>query len=487
MVAGVRKSYTCHHVNDPARNTGMNKTDQRSAKVYQGRSTFAQRLRGWLGIAESPDLNTTTEIFDLDSSHLRSLRLPPQISDRYKVLKVLGRGAFGIVLLARDLMIGRLISIKLLYRRQQSEDVYRQFLQEARIAGQIEHPNIVTIYDVVEDKRMVGIIMEYLPGGNLARMLELDGPLSEETALSFMCGIVDGLCSAHQMGVIHRDIKPPNILFDQNGTPIISDFGVASMPMDSGNAALELDADEAMRVVGTPEYMAPEQMIFGSTIDARADLYSCGLLLFEMLTGRRYYNFGKVRSIEEVAEKVQRLAPLTREDLPAEVSAATAELTIKLLSKSPGARYPDARSVLLGLETAKEALLNQSLIDTSAINAESSEVRRDMYQDILRLFLVDGVISPPERRELQKRAERLGVKLDNARELEEDVRQELGLPLLKHLLEFEAQVELQLSDGEFTDADRKLLRKAGKRHGITDQEQQKIIDRIMVKLHLNDD
>ncbi len=452
------------------------------------KSTFSQRLRDWLRLDDASSTpQPMTEIMDIEAQGLRSIRLPETIRDRYKVLRILGRGSFGIVLLARDLMIGRLISIKLLFHRRENQEIYQQFLQEARIAGQIEHPNIITIYDVHEDRRSACIIMEYLPGGNLGTILDLDGPLDEESALGYMVGIVDGLRAAHQMGVIHRDIKPPNILFDQNGNPVISDFGVAHLPLESGGKlSANSGSDEILRVVGTPEYMAPEQMVFGATIDGRADLYSAGLLFYEMLAGRRLFNFGRVRNIEEIARQVQKLNPSEIAEFPPEISPGVRDIIVKLIDKSPANRYPDARSLLTALETEREAMRSLAVAEPISLNSESATTRQEMYQDILRLFLVDGVISPPERRGLAKRAERLGVSLDIARDLEEEIRRELGLPLLHGLVEYESMAERLLSDRDFSESDKQALARLARQFNIPAREQRKIQDRVMLKFHMNE-
>jgi serine/threonine-protein kinase len=451
------------------------------------KSTFSQRLRDWLRLDSGPSLETSTEILELDNQQLSSITLPESLQDRYRPLRVLGRGAFGVVLLARDLLIGRLISIKLLFQhRRHDQEVYQQFLQEARIAGQIEHPNIVTIYDVHDDRRNACILMEYLAGGNLQRRLELDGPLTEERALDHMLDIVDGLRAAHQMGVIHRDIKPQNILFDQNGRPVITDFGVAQLPLDV-NSALEEDSDDALRIVGTPEYMAPEQMVLGSPVDGRADLYAAGLLCYEMLTGKRLFTFTRQLTIEQLAEQAHKLDVAALAEFPAHVSRPTQEAVLKMTARQPAQRYPDAGAALLALQTAQLSLQSASGAEQPGLTTEISLNRQEMYQDILRLFLVDGVVSPPERRELDKRAERLGVKPEMARHLEEEIRQELGLPLQQHLVDYEARVERALSDGALTPADEASLARLAEQYNIPNHEQRKVLDRVMIKLHMKEE
>ncbi len=301
-----------------------------------------------------------------------------------------------------------------------------------------------------------------------------------------MHGIVDGLRAAHQMGVIHRDIKPPNILFDQNGNPVITDFGVAHMPLESSFGLDDAD-DAALRVAGTPDYMAPEQMVFGSTIDGRVDLYAAGLLLYEMLTGERLFNFGPVNDLDELHRKVQHEDPERLVKFPSDVSAGTREIVLKLIQKNPAHRYPDARSVLMAIEAARVAFNRPATPETVGLTTEIVLDRQEMYRDILRLFLVDGVISAPERRELSKRAERLGVKPEIARELEEEIRRELGLPLLEHLIEYESMMERLLGNGEFSDKDRNALAKLARKHHISQHEQRKIQDTVMFKFHTKDE
>jgi len=445
--------------------------------VAKTEDSFAQRLVKWFTGEE--DTNATTVLLPSQDQG-KPLQLPKPMGARYEIIKVLGKGAFGIVYLAHDQRIGRLLAVKQLFSKfRGSAEIHHRFLQEARIAGQMDNPNIVTIYDV-EDEGVPCILMEYLGGGNLATILKLDAPLPELTALAYLRGILSGLGAAHRMGVVHRDIKPQNILFDQNGTPKISDFGIAHLPVEAGG----LDDAKSGQVAGTPDYMAPEQMRPGARIDARADLYACGLLLYEMLAGRKLYTFGKRRDLKAMSDELRRAGGPKDREFPVALSASARELIRRLVQPDPDRRLADAATVLQKLETlaAESSQFDEAKL---AIN-EEAQVRREMFQDILRLFLVDGVISAPERRELVLRSRRLGIEPNDAIRLEELVRHEFGLPLIKDLQEFDARVEKLLAAGPLTAADRRALRLLGEQGNVSLDEQRKIEENVMIRLQMKD-
>ena len=459
--------------------------------VVRVKELFAQRLLKWF--VEDDDADTVTVTMpgertpvgaaataEVTATRRQTVyQLPQSMAGRYEVSKILGKGSFGVVFLARDLRIGRLIAIKQLYRKHtRSAQIYHQFLQEARIAGQLDNPNIVTIFDVTDDPSPC-ILMEYLSGGNLAAIIKLDAPLPELTAMTFLRGIINGLMGAHRMGVVHRDIKPQNILFDQNGNPKISDFGIAHLPSKAGGSDIT-----AGQIVGTPDYMAPEQMTGAGPVDERADLYAAGLLFYEMLTGKRYFHFGASRDMRAMLETVRRAGPPKDDDFPPTVAECVRLLVRNLVQFDPQDRLPDARTAL----TRFDELIASSCqrLEPDPETLESRQVRREMFADILRLFLVDGVISAPERRELGQRAERLGISAADARDLEELVRAEFGLPLLRHLREFERRLDYLLDDGMLGVADREKLQAFGQEHGISAEEQRKIEESVMVRLRMKD-
>jgi len=459
----------------------------------KGKESFAQRLIDWFtGHELDPRADDATVILGRtpEDETTPVAVAPPLVPDskvvppkRYEIIKSLGKGAYGVVSLGRDLRIGRLLAVKQLNAKfTRGTDIHRRFLQEARIAGQLDNPNIVTIYDV-EDGEVPCILMEYLSGGNLESLIRLDAPMNEMEALGFLRGIMNGLRAAHGMGVVHRDIKPSNIIFDQNGTPKISDFGVAMVPVEVGG--IDDPRKRKVMVVGTPDYMAPEQMEPDKrAVDDRADLYSCGLLFYEMLTGERYHQFGKIRSAKELTKLVDGLTLPGDSDFPEDVSEGARELVRNLIRKNPGLRLPNAQAVM---DVIDELIAKHSgLEDLNKPDTEEPTVRREMFEDILRLFLVDGVISAPERRELTIRSKRLGLIPEEALELEEKIRKEFNLPSLRHLQEYAWRVERLLEDREFSEEDQYILDELGKAYNISEDERQKIQNSVMVKFQMKE-
>jgi serine/threonine protein kinase len=361
--------------------------------------------------------------------------LPLELRGRFNIRRVLGKGAFGIVYLAEDLEIGRLVAIKQLFKfRAGEKDIYKHFIQEAKIAGQLEHPNIVIVYDIEGAGESACIIMEYLGGGSLADLLKKDSYFSFHLASKIMLGILTGLDAAHSMMVVHRDIKPQNILFGIGNTPKITDFGIARLPASAGGF-IELESKDCLgSVVGTPLYMSPEQ-VNGENLDQRTDIYSAGVIFYEMLTGEKLFYPEPEPSIEILREQILNSEPgkisKKRDDIPAEID----ELIFKMLEKNPENRYPDAITVMRDLikilaktpapiyETADDLLL----LPTCQIRNSPAAI----LEDIIYLLLVDGIITPAERTELEKRTERLGLSSMQSINIEEKLRREMNLPSLE--------------------------------------------------------
>ena len=200
---------------------------------------ISKRLLSLLGIEfDAVEGGETTLMTDDAVSTGKGLVLPDSLLKRYNIQRMLGFGGYGSVFLARDIIIGRLVALKVLNTALKSHDViYDHFIQEARIAGQLDHENIVIIYNVEEHPNCACIVMEYLAEGNLALRIQEHGAFSEKDAVKTIRGILEGLSVAHRMKVIHRDIKPENILFDPKGRPKISDFGIAHLPKSEGGVA----------------------------------------------------------------------------------------------------------------------------------------------------------------------------------------------------------------------------------------------------------
>lgn len=201
----------------------------------------------------------------------------------YRIVRELGRGGMGVVYLGENVRDGARVAVKVLYpeiERQDREYVLR-FIREAEIAMAISHPNLISVYDVGRDPetRLGYMIMEYVAGGSVADRLASDGVFSVRQALQIVMAVASALGEASRHGVVHRDIKPDNILFSEDGTVRLSDLGIAKQ--EGGTVQTTLTASQM--IIGTPAYMAPEQLLDSHAVDVRADIYSLGVSFWEML------------------------------------------------------------------------------------------------------------------------------------------------------------------------------------------------------------
>ena len=219
---------------------------------------------------------------------------PGQKFLEYEIIRPLGQGGFGAVFEARDRTLGRRVAIKqLLLSKVSDQSAVKRFIQEARIAAAMEHPNVVSIYAMrIEEKRFY-MIMEYLPGGSLRELLKKEGKLPLQQAVGLITGICEGLAKFHEQGIVHRDIKAENILLTADSRPKIIDFGIAHVPKAAGGLALT----EAGFQPSSLLYSSPEQ-VRGEQLDARSDVYQLGELLYYMLSGQHYIN---LKSLEAQA------------------------------------------------------------------------------------------------------------------------------------------------------------------------------------------
>jgi len=209
---------------------------------------------------------------------------PDQQLFEYRIERILGRGAFGIVYLAHDTLLDRPVAVKELTLTAQTDEVaFKRFLQEARAAGGLDHPHIVTVYALKVVEPTFYLVMEYLAGGSLRALLEKRGPLPVEDAVRIAADVSEGLAAAHAKDIVHRDVKPENILLTEDGRAKVGDFGIAHVPHGAGGTSLTQVGFQP----GTLLYMSPEQ-IRGQPVDGRSDVYQVGALLYEMLTGRHY-------------------------------------------------------------------------------------------------------------------------------------------------------------------------------------------------------
>jgi serine/threonine-protein kinase len=211
---------------------------------------------------------------------------------RYKIVAEIGQGAMGIVYKAVDPIIDRTVAIKTInlnLSRQELEEYEARFQQEIKAAGRLNHPNIVTIYDVGKTDQVAYMAMEFLEGNELKDIIASGQLPSPETVVDIISQVADGLWFAHQQDIVHRDVKPSNIMVLAGGIAKITDFGIARLPNSAVKTMTGL-------ILGSPRYMSPEQVI-GKTIDARSDIFSLGVVLYEALTGQAPFDGDNVNAI----------------------------------------------------------------------------------------------------------------------------------------------------------------------------------------------
>lgn len=284
---------------------------------------------------------------------------------RYEILETLGKGAMGVVYLARDSIIDRRVALKTLridIDPDFATEFRERFFREARAAGRLNHSGIVTIHDVGEcpDTGLVYIAMEYIKGQDLEQMLGADRRLHPAEAARIVAEVALALDYAHNLGVVHRDIKPANIILTTDGSPKVMDFGVARL--ESSN--LTVDG----QFIGTPNFMSPEQ-ITGNTIDGRSDLFSLGVVLFKLLTGTRPFNGA---NMHEVTLKIaQEACPIPSTVVPG-LPAAFNPIVLKCLEKDPGRRFQTGAELAEVLGALARALVPRSEDDAGRTSITSS-------------------------------------------------------------------------------------------------------------------
>ncbi|MBT6153973.1 MAG: serine/threonine protein kinase, partial [Planctomycetaceae bacterium] len=259
----------------------------------------------------------------------------------YEIQEVIGRGAFGTVLKAFDEKLHRVVAIKVLAPEMAATSPARKrFLREARSSAAVRHENVVSIY-AVEDEPIPYLVMEYIPGQTLQERLDETGPLDLQSVLRLGKQIADGLAAAHAEQLIHRDVKPGNILLETsiNDHVKITDFGLARTADDASMT-------QSGMIAGTPLYMAPEQAL-GQKLDTRADLFSFGSVLYQMLSGRPPF---RAPSTVAVLKRVADDAPRPISDIIPETPEWVCRLIGHLHAKNPDERYGSAKEVseLLG-------------------------------------------------------------------------------------------------------------------------------------------
>ncbi len=313
----------------------------------------------------------------MDSAPTSSQMIGTVLSGRYKLAAKLGSGGMSTVYLARDTTLDRDVAVKVMHREMSEQpDQLERFRQEARAVAKLSHPNVVAVIDAGEDGGYPYIVFEYVEGETLKQRIARVGSLDTQEALAYAIEIARGLTVAHARKMIHRDIKPQNVLIDAEGRAKLTDFGISRQLEQDGMTATG-------RVLGTTDYVAPEQAM-GRGVDQRSDIYSLGVVLYEMLIGQVPFHADSqvgvaMKHVNEELPDVQQRRP--------EVSAATALVVERATAKDPAQRYQDVGEMIDDLSTALE-------VEAARAGSTTGEATS----------VLDAV--PPAKRELSTRGRR---------------------------------------------------------------------------------
>ena len=286
---------------------------------------------------------------------------------RYKILGELGRGAMGVVYKAEDPNLDRIVALKTINLEKDSDgraEYQKRFMLEAKAAGKLNHPNIVTTFDFGETDGVAYLAMELLEGTDLRKRVQ-QGTLPPIEAVEIACQIAEGLAYAHHRGIVHRDIKPGNIMLPERGPAKIMDFGLARMRLADHKTSTGI-------VLGTPRYMSPEQ-ISGQPVDHRSDIFSMGIVLWEMLTGRRLFSGAEMAQVSHSITYDEHVPPTrVNPELPAMIDFVVA----RALKKDPAVRYQDADEMAADLHTCLAELRGRAA-EQSEPDSGTKTVRLD--------------------------------------------------------------------------------------------------------------
>jgi serine/threonine-protein kinase len=279
-----------------------------------------------------------------DSASTSSKMIGTVLSGRYRLEAKLGSGGMSTVYLARDTTLDRSVAVKVMHREMSEQaDQLERFRQEARAVAKLSHPNVVAVIDAGEDGGFPYIVFEYVEGETLKQRIARVGALDPQEALAYAIEIARGLTVAHARKMVHRDIKPQNVLIDAEGRAKLTDFGISRQLEQDGMTATG-------RVLGTTDYVAPEQAM-GHPVDQRSDVYSLGVVLYEMLIGQVPFHADSqvgvaMKHVNEELPDVQQRRP--------EISAATALVVERSTAKDPAKRYEEVGEMIDDLSTALE-------------------------------------------------------------------------------------------------------------------------------------
>ena len=332
------------------------------------------------------------------------MRIGERISGRYKIIKKIGSGGMANVYLAEDLILEREVAVKMMslnFQEDEARDNLRRFQREALSTTELIHPNIVNIYDVGEGDNPY-IVMEFVDGMDLKKYIQNNHPIPYSKVIKIMSQILSGISNAHANGIIHRDIKPHNILIDHEGTVKITDFGIAV-------ALSQNSITQTNSILGSVQYISPEQAR-GNIVTKQSDVYSLGIVLYEMLTGT--VPFEGESAVSVALKHFQAPIPSLRE-FDSRIPQPLENVVLKATAKEPKDRYASVSEMLTDLETSldpnrrDEAIfipsdLNQE--DTLIMKQPLIPVGKDNVEDMATAVILEQPITPtPKQKEEKKK------------------------------------------------------------------------------------
>jgi len=322
---------------------------QSTAAVADGRSALMEALA-----REAPRA----------SASVSQLTPGSAIGARYEIVRLLGKGGMGEVYLARDLELGREVALKLVAPHLAADPaMLARFRREIQLSSLVTHPNVLRVYDLGESGGLRFLTMQYIEGRSLATLLAEERPLPLERATALFRQVCDGLAAAHDKGVLHRDLKPQNVMVDASGRAYVMDFGLAT------SDAVSTMTQTGM-VVGTPHYMSPEQ-VMGEPLDARSDLFSAGVMLYEMLTGALPFQGDTVFGI---MMRRTRGPPSPARQINPAIPAHLAGIVDRCLAIDVKLRYASAREVLRDLDAENVRTSERSFETGSRFTSSRSTI-----------------------------------------------------------------------------------------------------------------
>ncbi len=339
----------------------------------------------------------------------------------YKINKKIGEGGMGSVYLAEDTMLERKVAIKVLNPLLTSDPQFTErFRQEAKVQASLIHPNIVALHSFFEDSGNYFMAMEYAKGVTLKQLMQKIGAIPEQRAIKIFLQILEGVGYAHQKGIVHRDLKPSNIMIDENDAVKIMDFGIAKVLGDRGMT-------KTGTKMGTIYYMSPEQIRAAKDIDQRTDIYSLGIVLYEMLTGRVPFNTNTESDFEIMNEIVNNSFHDVRKYNPS-VSEITAKVIDKMIAKQKEERYATCYQTTIKFSEGLSAYSKDNIESFKPNNLESNEqsLKRDKLPENFTHKKSNNVIS---------RVDVIDKRTDNSR-----MRRQYGKASSKELVELKARL-----------------------------------------------